>query len=301
MSLLVTGSLALDTVETPYGRAEDVLGGTAVYFSFAASLFVPVRLVGVVGEDFPPVFRELFMKRAIDVTGLEFRPGSRTFRWTGRYEGAMNEATTLDVSLNVLAEQGPRIPEAFVDSRYVFLANTHPVLQRDLLGQLTAPKLVVCDTMNLWIKTERDELVRTMKLVDGVVLNDGEARMLTEQVNLLAAGRRILDLGPRFVVIKKGEHGSMLVTPETVFVLPGFPTEEVHDPTGAGDSFAGGMLGYLASVDRVDVNALKAALLHGTATASFALEDFSLNRLLRVEPHELNDRVEALRRATQID
>ena len=300
MSLLVTGSLGIDTVETPHGRADEVLGGTAVYFSFAASLFVPVRLVGVVGDDFPPAFSDLLASRNIDITGLETRSGSRTFRWTGKYEGAMNEAATLDVSLNVLAEKGPTIPEAFTDSQYVFLANTHPTLQRDLLGRLSAPKLVVCDTMNLWIDNERDELIKTLGVVNGVVLNDGEARMLTGQTNLVTAGRAILAFGPRFVVIKKGEHGSMLITPDTTFVLPAFPTEKVCDPTGAGDSFAGGMLGYLASIDRQDASALKDALVRGTAVASFTLEDFSLNRLRQVEPDDLETRVNALLDATQL-
>lgn len=300
MSLLVTGSLGIDTVETPHGRADEVLGGTAVYFSFAASLFVPVRLVGVVGDDFPPAFRDLLASRDIDITGLETRSGSRTFRWTGKYEGAMNEAATLDVSLNVLAERGPTIPPAFTDSQYVFLANTHPTLQRDLLGRLSAPKLVVCDTMNLWIDNERDELIKTLGGVNGVVLNDGEARLLTGQTNLVTAGRAILAFGPRFVVIKKGEHGSMLFTPDTTFALPAFPTEQVCDPTGAGDSFAGGMLGYLASIDRQDASALKAALVRGTAVASFTLEDFSLNRLRQVEPDDLKARVNALLDATQL-
>ena len=300
MSLLVTGSLGIDTVETPHGRADEVLGGTAVYFSFAASLFVPVRLVGVVGDDFPPAFRDLLASRNIDITGLETRSGSRTFRWSGKYEGAMNEAATLDVSLNVLAERGPTIPPAFTDSQYVFLANTHPTLQRDLLSRLSAPKLVVCDTMNLWIDNERDELIKTLGGVNGVVLNDGEARLLTGQTNLVTAGRAILAFGPRFVVIKKGEHGSMLFTPDTTFALPAFPTEQVCDPTGAGDSFAGGMLGYLASIDRQDASALKAALVRGTAVASFTLEDFSLNRLRQVEPEDLKARVNALLDATQL-
>ena len=300
MSLLVTGSLGIDTVETPHGRADEVLGGTAVYFSFAASLFVPVRLVGVVGDDFPPAFRDLLASRNIDITGLETRSGSRTFRWSGKYEGAMNEAATLDVSLNVLAERGPTIPPAFTDSQYVFLANTHPTLQRDLLSRLSAPKLVVCDTMNLWIENERDELIKTLGGVNGVVLNDGEARLLTGQTNLVTAGRAILAFGPRFVVIKKGEHGSMLFTPDTTFALPAFPTEQVCDPTGAGDSFAGGMLGYLASIDRQDASALKAALVRGTAVASFTLEDFSLNRLRQVEPEDLKARVNALLDATQL-
>jgi len=300
MALLVTGSLGIDTVETPHGRAEEVLGGTAVYFSFAASLFVPVRLVGVVGEDFPPAFRDLFASHEIDISGLETRSGSKTFRWTGKYEGAMNEAETVAVDLNVLAEKGPQIPQGFVDSEYVFLANTHPTLQRDLLGQLTGPKLVVCDTMNLWIENERDELVKTLGMVHGAVLNDGEARMLTGETNLIRAAKRIVALGPRFVVVKKGEHGALLATGEDIFVMPAFPAETVNDPTGAGDSFAGGMMGYLASVDRHDLGALQNAVARGTVVASFTIEDFSLNRLRRTEKHELAGRLSELLTATQL-
>lgn len=277
MTLLVTGSIGIDTVASPRGQAEGVLGGSAVYFSFAASLFAPVRFVGVVGEDFPREFRDVLAERGLDLTGLETRVGSKTFRWEGSYEGDMNEATTLRTDLNVLGEAGPKIPPEFRDSRFVFLANTHPTLQRDLLSQLDAPDLVVCDTMNLWINTERDSLVETLSLVGGVVINDAEVRSLTDQMNLVLAGRKILEWGPKFIVIKKGEHGSMLVTSDAVAVLPAYPTTAVCDPTGAGDSFAGGMMGYLAARGAYAEGDLRSALARGTVCASYAIEGFSLD------------------------
>ncbi|MBN1344811.1 MAG: sugar kinase [Phycisphaerae bacterium] len=277
MSLLVTGSIGIDTVSSPLGQVDGVLGGSAVYFAFSAGLFSPVRLVGVVGDDFPQEFRDVITARGLDLTGLECRTGSKTFRWAGSYQGDMNEATTLQTDLNVLAEAGPRIPDVYKDSRFVFLANTHPTLQRDLLGQLDAPELVVCDTMNLWINTELDSLKETLSLVHGVVINDAEARALAQHKNLVIAGRRILEWGPSFVVIKKGEHGSMLVTRDTVAVLPAYPTIQVCDPTGAGDSFAGGMMGYLASQGDASEPHLRSALARGTICASFAIEGFSLD------------------------
>ncbi|UCG32008.1 MAG: sugar kinase [Phycisphaerales bacterium] len=292
MSLLVTGSIGIDSVQTPYGQASDVLGGSAVYFSFAATYYTPVRLVGAVGGDFPEEFRKVLGEREIDLAGLETRAASKSFRWSGSYAGDMNEAETLETKLNVLAEEAPKLPEAFRDSAFVFLANTHPALQRDLVSQLTSPKLIVCDTMNLWIETTREELLRTLRVIDGLVLNYGEARMLTGEQNLLTAGRGILKLGPRVVVIKKGEHGAMMVTPKGVLVLPAFPSEKVRDPTGAGDSFAGGMMGYLAHADRTDEAAWREALVRGTITASINIEDFSLNALRRTKRADAEKRVE---------
>src|SRR5215210_6754958 len=223
MSLLVTGSIGIDTVETPAGRREDVVGGSAIYFSYAASFFTPVRLVGVVGEDHPKNLLKTFEGRDVDTSGLEVRKGSKTFRWHGSYVENLNEAVTVEVDLNVLAEQAPKIPQNFLDSRYVFLANTHPVLQQQMLGSLTNARLVVADTMNLWIQTERPELLKLLSKIHGLVLNDGEARLLTEKKNLIEAAREVLRLGPKFVVIKKGEHGSMLVSDRDVFVLPAYP------------------------------------------------------------------------------
>src|SRR3954451_11368913 len=248
MCLLVTGSLGIDTVETPYGKRDDVIGGSAVYFSYAASFFAPVRLVGAVGEDCPRSLLNVFDGREIDTTGLEVRKGSKTFRWHGSYVENLNEAVTVEVDLNVLAERAPKIPPNFLDSRYVFLANTHPVLQQEMLSSLKSPRLVVADTMNLWIQTQRDELCKLLGRIHGLVLNDGEARLLTEEKNLITAARQVLKMGPKFVVIKKGEHGCVMVSDhKDCFTLPAFPTSKVIDPTGAGDSFAGGMMGYLAT------------------------------------------------------
>lgn len=280
MSLLVTGTIGLDTVETPHGAAEDVLGGSASYFAIAAALLCsPVRLVAVVGEDFPKRFVDMFHRGSIDAAGLEIRRGAKTFRWRARYLEDMNERETLCTELNVISEAAPTIPAKFRDSKFIFLANTHPSLQRAFIGQLSGPRLIVCDTMNLWIETARPELLKTLAVVHGVMLNDGEARMLTGEKDLIAAGRRVLDLGPKFAVIKKGEHGAMLVTPEEIFVLPAYPSTQVKDPTGAGDSFGGGMMGCLASLDRSDTAALKKALAFGTCVASITIEDFSLDAL----------------------
>lgn len=301
MSLLVTGSIAIDSVQTPHGSLEDGPGGSAVYFSVAASIFVPTRLVGVVGEDYPQAFVDQFEGRQIDLTGLETRKGSRTFRWKGSYAGAMNEAETLQVDLNVLAEAGPKIPEAFRDSELVFLANTHPALQKELLGQLDGPKLVVADTMNLWIETERDALLELLGAIDGLVLNDGEARMLTGEDNLVLAARRVLAWGPRFVVIKKGEHGSLLLSGKNCLTLPAYPADGVTDPTGAGDSFAAGMMSRLAEAaatldrDKLDVELLKAALVRGTVVASFTIEDFALGRIAGVTKDDIEKRVTEFR------
>lgn len=291
MSLLVTGTIGIDTLETPFGEAPDVLGGSAVHFAFGASLLAPVRLVGVVGEDFPPAMRELFRSRPIDLAGLETRRGSKTFRWAGKYVGDMNSAETLRTDLNVIAEDAPKIPDVFRDSDFVFLANTHPALQRGFIAQLKSPKLIVCDTMNLWIGQFRDELVKTFAAVHGVVLNEGEARMLTGQTNLILAGREVLQMGPKFAIIKKGEHGALLVTPEELFSLPAFPTTEVKDPTGAGDCFAGGLMGYLASINRSDVAAIKSAMARGTCTASITIEGFSVDAIKKADRADLDRRL----------
>ncbi len=301
MQLLVTGSIGIDTVSTPYGRAEGVLGGSAVYFSFAAAHYVPVRLVGVVGEDFPDGFRETLKSRNIDLTGLESRQGSKTFRWHGRFHGDMNQAETVCVYLNVLAEQGPCVPAAFSDSDAVFLANTHPTLQRELLGQLSSPKLVVCDTMNHWIEGERESLLQTIGRVTGVILNDAEARQLTGRGNLIEAAETILGWGPGFVMVKKGEHGALLMTAEGPTAIPAYPTKQVRDPTGAGDSFAGGVLGYLSAEGKDDVASLRRAMVHGTVTASFAIEGFSLDRARQVGRADIEQRAEQFMRMLRLE
>jgi len=290
MSLLVTGSIGIDTVETPFGRKENVIGGSAVYFSYAASFFTHVRLVGAVGDDCPPQYFSIFEGRDVDTSGLEVRKGSKTFRWHGSYMKDMNEALTVKVDLNVLAEQAPQIPPAFCDSRHIFLANTHPVLQQQMIDCLKGPKLIVADTMNLWIQTERKELCNLLRRIHGLVLNDGEARLLTEKKNLIAAAKDVLKMGPKFVVIKKGEHGCMLCTEHDTFVLPAFPAEKVVDPTGAGDSFAGGMMGYLATQVTFSPATIKRALAFGTVVASFAIEDFSLGGLQRITRDDIDQR-----------
>jgi cytidine kinase len=279
MSLLVTGSIGIDTVETPAGRRDNVIGGSAIYFSYASSFFTPVRLVGAVGEDAPKELFQVFGEQEVDTTGLEVRKGSKTFRWHGSYVKDLNEAVSVQTDLNILAEAAPKIPDKFMDSKYVFLANTHPVLQANMARSLKGAKLIVADTMNLWINTARKELLETLKLVHGLVLNDGEARMLTEKKNLIEAGREVLKLGPKFVVIKKGEHGCLMCSGDDVFVLPAFPADQVVDPTGAGDSFAGGMMGYLSTQGNVSMATLKRALAFGTVVASYTISDFSLGGL----------------------
>ena len=290
MPLIVTGSIGIDSVHAPTGSAEDVLGGSCVYFAAAASFFTPVRLVAAVGEDFPPHFLDTFRRFRIDMAGLEMRVGSKTFRWRGKYHENMNQRDTLSVELNVLAESLPPVPHQFRDSQYVFLANTHPGGQLDLLGNFPQRKLAVADTMDLWIETERPTLLKLLTQIDGLVLNDSEAIMLTEETNLIRAADAILQLGPKFVVIKKGEHGSLLVHRDGEIVLPAFPAREVVDPTGAGDSFAGGMMGYLAASGDLTLGGLRKAMAYGTIVASYNIEAFSLERLKQIERADLDTR-----------
>ena len=298
MSLLVTGSIAIDSVQTPLGKVEGVLGGSASYFSYAASFFSPVRLVGAIGPDFPEEFFALLQSRNIDTQGLEVRPHSKTFRWAGTYAGSMNEATTTDLQLNVLAETPPTIPESFRDSAFVFLANTSPLLQLDLLSQLDGPKMVVADTRDHWITETREEFLVLLNRITGLVLNDFEAKILTGLDNMVAAGQAILSLGPRFVVIKKGEHGSLLFEGSNICALPAYPVKEVKDPTGAGDCFAGGMMGFLATNEAVNFAALRRSIGFGTITASFAIEDFSLAGLEQITLDDITARLEKFRTLT---
>jgi sugar/nucleoside kinase (ribokinase family) len=296
MPLLVVGSIALDSVQTPHGTVENALGGSATFFSYAASFFTPVRLVGVVGEDFPHAHREMLEGRKVDTSGLIVEKGGKTFRWRGKYEGDMNTAETLEVQLNVLGTFNPDLSPRYAETPFVFLANGSPAMQRKVLAQAKKRQLVVADTMNFWIETQRDELHQLLKEVDGLVLNDGEARMLTDEVNLVRAGWKVLDLGPRFVIIKKGEHGAMFLSADATLVMPAYPVADVVDPTGAGDSFAGGFMGYLASVGKSDMESLKTALAYGTVVASFTVEDFSLRRFQRTERAEIDRRLDEYRR-----
>ena len=295
MSLLVTGSIAIDSVQTPFGKSDGLLGGSASYFSYAASFFAPVRLVGAVGPDFPEEFLELLKSRDIDTAGLELRPNSKTFRWAGSYTGNMNEAVTTDLQLNVLAEKPPSIPPDFSDSEFVFLANTSPALQLDLLSQLDAPRMVVADTRDHWITEARDDFLILLKKITGLVLNDFEAKILTGLDNMVAAGQAILKLGPQFVVIKKGEHGCLLFADSKICALPAYPTSNVKDPTGAGDCFAGGMMGYLAWANAVDFTSLRKSLGFATVVASFAIEDFSLAGLQTITFDDITTRLEKFR------
>lgn len=295
MSVLVVGSVAFDSVETPTDSRDNVIGGSAVFCSYSASYFAPVQLVGVVGEDWPDEHTALLQSRRIDTGGLKVEPGKKTFRWHGRYLPNMNDRETLEVQLNVFGEFDPVVPDAFRDARYVFLANGVPQVQLKTLAQMTAPRIVIADTMDLWIKEHRADLGQVLQKINGLVLNDSEAVLLTDDENLVSAGLKALELGPEFVVIKKGEHGAMFFSQDTVYALPAYPTPDVIDPTGAGDSFAGGLVGYLAEKDDVSPAALKRAIAYGTIVASFNVEDFSLERLKRIGRHELDARMEHYR------
>jgi sugar/nucleoside kinase (ribokinase family) len=299
MSVLVVGSVAVDTIETPFGKVESVLGGSAVYFSLAASFFSRVRLVGVVGEDFPPEHRQLLEGRSIDLDGLTVAHG-RTFRWEGVYRGQMNEAETRQVQLNVFEDFRPVVPDAYKGSEFVFLANASPHTQLYVRRQVPAARFVMADTMNLWIEMERPALIELLRNVDALILNDAEARQLSGDDNLLRAARWVCEQGPGCCVIKKAEHGALLMGPEGVFVLPGFPTENVIDPTGAGDSFAGGLMGYAAASGDPTPKVLRKALAYGTVMASFAIEDFATVRLRGISRRHIEQRLKEFIRATHL-
>jgi sugar/nucleoside kinase (ribokinase family) len=300
MSLLVTGSIGIDTVNTPFGTSESCLGGSAVYFSMAASFFSPVRFLGVVGDDCPFDLHKIFSGRDVDLTGLEVRAGSKTFRWQGSYVGAMNDANTDSVELNVLEEAPATLPDSYTDSAFLFLANTAPALQSQLIDKVASPKLIVADTMNLWIDIARADFEALLKKIDGLVLNEGEARMFTGKDNLVAAAKAICQEGPKFVIVKKGEHGTLLMTKnDECFVLPAYPTDQVKDPTGAGDSFAGGMMGYLANAGNYELKALKQSIAYGTVVASLNIENFSLDALQNTTMTEINNRLTSLKEMIQ--
>jgi sugar/nucleoside kinase (ribokinase family) len=291
-SLIVVGSVAFDSIETPHGGVAETLGGSGTFFSYAASFFTQPRLVGVVGEDFPDEHRQLFVQRQIDITGLNTEPGGKTFRWRGRYHENMNTRETLEVHLNVFGAFDPVLPDHFRECSHVFLANGSPVIQGKVLDQITKPQLVLADTMDLWISTQHDELLALLPRLDGLVLNDSEALMLTKNHNLVAAGQAIRKMGPKFVILKKGEHGAMLFSEDGVFVVPAYPTSHVVDPTGAGDSFAGGLMGYLASDDSPPPGRLRRAMAYGTVVASLTVEGFGLERLKKTSRQEIDHRLE---------
>ena len=289
MSILVVGSVAFDSVQTPFGEAKEVLGGSASYFSLAASFFAPVRLVAVVGDDFPEEHLQLFRKFSIDIRGLQ-KVSGKTFRWKGEYGQSLNEARTLDTQLNVFARFSPRIPDPYGYSDCVFLGNIDPVLQTRVLSQVKNPSFVACDTMNYWIDSKPDELRETLRQVDILIINDAEVRMLTGEHNLNKAARRIGEWGPKTLVVKKGEYGVAMYHAGSIFGVPAFPLEKVFDPTGAGDSFAGGFVGYLARCRRLDDVSLRQAVVYGSVLASFNVEDFSLNRLKTLKTCNLRER-----------
>jgi len=300
MSLLVTGSIGIDTVTTPYGVSENCVGGSAVYFSMAASFFSPVRFIGVIGADCPFNLAEVFAGRNVDLTGLERRANSKTFRWKGSYHDTMSQAITDNVELNVLAEAPPMVPEAYKNSRFVFLANTSPELQSQLLDQVDSPVFVAADTMNCWIHGRLNALNLLLQKIDCLIINEDEARDLAGDSNLILAGEKILGMGPRVVVIKKGESGSVMcsATGER-FMLPAYPAGEVKDPTGAGDSFAGGFMGYLAECGQSGFASLKTAVVYGTVVASFTISEFSLQGLTSIDRGAIDERFETMRKLTQ--
>ena len=301
MSLLVVGSIAFDSVETPTDCRDHVIGGSATYFSYAASYFTKVNLVGVVGEDWPDEHTQLLESRNINTEGLEVKPGEKTFSWKGKYLPNMNDRETLEVNLNVFETFSPVLPDSYKDTPFVFLANGAPTVQLQVLDQVNNPKFVVADTMDLWINIQKDELLQLIQRIDGLVLNDSEAKLLTGKENLVEAGQAVLDLGAKFCVLKKGEHGAMYFGKDECYVLPAFPTDQVLDPTGAGDSFAGGMMGYLASQDATDPVSIKRALVYGTLVASYNVEDFSLDRMKQIEREALDQRFGQYKQMLSID
>jgi sugar/nucleoside kinase (ribokinase family) len=300
MSILLVGSIGLDTLETPFGRAEDVLGGSASYFSLAASLYAPVRMVAVVGDDFPDAHVQLLASHGVDLTGLQ-RVAGKTFRWSGRYRYDMNSRDTLDTQLNVFADFKPEIPEAHRESEIVFLANIHPQLQLQVLEQVRQPRLVALDSMNLWIDVARDALDDVISRVDVVTMNDEEVRQYADTYNLIAGAQKILARGPKTVVIKKGEHGCLVAGQHGIFAIPGYPLDDVRDPTGAGDAFAGGVIGYLASRNDFSWRTLRSALVHGSVVGSFTVQSFGVDRLAVLTRAEIEERYALFRDLTAIE
>ncbi len=296
MPLVVVGSVAFDSVQTPSEKRDNLIGGSATYFSYAASFFTTVRLAGVVGDDWPPEHTELLTARGIDTAALVVVQGAKTFRWSGKYFDNMNDRETLDVQLNVMGEHHPELPEQYRRCEYLFLANDTPEAQMKVLGQCPGAKLIVADTMDLYINNQRDALIDLLKKIDGLVLNDSEAKLLTGDENLVRAGHAVREMGPRFVVIKKGEHGAMFFSKHETYVMPAYPIPDVVDPTGAGDSFGGGMMGYLAEQGNVEPKTLKEAMAHGILIASFTVEDFSLDRLKKIDRDDIARRMEEYKR-----
>lgn len=294
MSILVTGTVALDTVKTPFGKIEEGLGGSATHFSVSAAHFTDVHLVAVVGEDFPQEHIDFLAGRKINIAGLEKAKG-KTFRWEGKYEYDLNQAHTLRTDLNVLLDFKPKLTDAQKKIRHVFLANLDPDIQRSLIEQVEHPQVLACDTMNFWIEGKRDSLLKTLKRVDVLTINEGEARLLAQEANLLKAARIIQAMGPKKVVIKQGEYGAVLVYEDRIFSAPGLPLEEIKDPTGAGDSFAGGFMGYLARTGDYSFNSFRQAIILGSVMASYNVQDFSCRRLATLTKDDIRARADTFK------
>lgn len=300
MSLLVVGSVAFDSVKTPFGEAKEALGGSGTYFSVSASFFTDVCLVAVVGEDFPNEHITMLNEHKIDTAGLERRPG-KTFRWKGFYEYDLNTAHTLDTQLNVFADFKPNLPENYRDCEYVFLANIDPELQALVLDQVKNPKVVACDTMNFWIEGKLEALKKTLSRVDTLIINDGEARELAGDPNVVKAARKILGWGPKTLIVKRGEYGALMIDEKSIFSAPAYPLEFVFDPTGAGDTFAGGFMGYLSSNGELNNEVMRQGIIYGSTMASFNVEDFSLNRIRKLSRDEIDTRFRFFKKMTHFE
>lgn len=300
MSVLVVGSVALDTIETPFGSRRDVLGGSASYFSFAATLFTDVKIVAVVGDDFPEEHIQLFNSRQVDLKGLQKAQG-RTFRWHGRYGYDLGEPETIGTYLNVFKRFDPVLPDDYRDVEYVFLANIDPELQLSVLKQVKNPRVVACDTMNYWIENKPQELKEVLKHVNIFIVNDSETRELAKEPRIIKAARDVLGMGPDVLIVKRGEYGALMFSKEGIFWSPSYPLEEVIDPTGAGDTFAGGFMGYVASNNLSDSREFRKAVIHGSVVASFTVEDFSLNRLASLNKWEIDTRFQAFIKLSRLD
>lgn len=302
MSLLVIGSLALDTIETPFGKAENTLGGSATFISTSASYFTnQVRLVGIVGYDFPEEEIEFLKSKKVDISGLEISQTGKTFHWHGKYDFDLNTRETLVTELNVFETFDPVISDKFRDSEYVCLGNLHPAIQMKVLKQISNPKLIMCDTMNFWIEGAKEDLLKTLKLVNLLVINDSEARELSKEFNLVTAAKKIMELGPKFLIIKKGEHGALLFVNNTIFSAPAFPLEQVFDPTGAGDTFAGGLMGWLAKTNDLSEKNLKLAVIYGSAMASLSVEKFSLDGIRNLSNEKIMNRFNEFKKLTYFE
>ena len=299
MSILVAGSVALDSIRTPFGNRKEILGGSATFFSMTASFFNKVNIVAAVGEDFPKKYIALLKKKSVGLEGLDIRKGSKTFRWSGKYEYDLGTAHTIATHLNVFRDFDPKVPGSLRRPRALFLANIDPDLQLKVLKQVARPKLVACDSMNYWIQSRRKSLIKLLKNVDVFLLNDGEARQLTGEGNLLKAARRALSYGPKAVVVKKGEHGVIYFSRNYHFISPAYLLETVRDPTGAGDTFAGGMIGYLSTVKGISAPAICRGIAYGSVLASFTVEDFGIDRLRRISMRDIRRRYEHFKKITR--